>query len=76
MIQTEKTEEVNSQPEITLWCAVIERAIDDLQNRNLTIRQGAEYFFESEWFEEICSKIGLDPEAVRLALAKKRGWAI
>jgi hypothetical protein len=76
MITTEHEEEINYQPEIALWCAVIERAIDDLNNRNHTIRLGAEYFFESEWFEEICHKIGLDPAAVRLALARKRGWAI
>ncbi len=57
-----------------LWAAVIQKAVEDLKQdprkinrreRKELLEYSAETFFKSQWFEEICGWLNLDPQAIR-----------
>jgi hypothetical protein len=54
---------MEEEPEKDLWRAVIETALED--RRNYRMRQEVDFFFRSEWFNEIASYIDLDVDAFK-----------
>ena len=53
-------------PEAALWCAVLERAWEDLQHPNARIRRDAEPFFAGPGFDQITALARLEVEVIAL----------